>query len=452
MLGDGAGLATFYARGDTLAYHFLFLPACRLVAPLAGILPGGDAADPIEATRVLSAVAAGVGAGATWLLTRELGAGALAGLLATLLVALSPAAAFFGTTVEVHALHYGVVALAAWLTLRLPWRVPAVALPLAAGLFGLAFWAHQLALLLGPGWILLCQLGRERVARPFAARTLLLVAGPALLLGALAASALASYVRYGSPLPSAGEEADILRDFARPPGAWRFLWDGWLFPLALLVPAAAAGLWRGGGVPRVRLALGLSCAFPLAFLVSWGVSEYGGYALGHAPFLACLAALALGSSPRGLALGALLVLIQAGLGIWNVRSFDRGWDVNERVELVREHLGGGVFAATVDNAPAVAAYFPLTEVYLWEAVARASEAGLSEEEIVATLIAQARQYVEQLGRVVLDLGFETQHDRGPIAQRLPYFEPLAHALARELRTTRIEHPHWPLLIVEPRLD
>ena len=451
MLGDGAGLATFYARGDLLAYHFLYLPACRLVAPLAALVPepallGG--ADPIEATRWLSAVAAGLGCAFTWLLARELGAGRRGAAFGTLLVAFSPAVVFFGTTVEVHSLHFATVALGAWLTLRLPWRHPA-ALPLAAALYALAFWGHQLALLLGPGWMVLCQLGRRRVGRPWTTRGLLLGVGPTLLAGALVASLLASVLRFGTPSLAGAEELDILTVFARPPEAHRFGWDGWLRPLAALLPAALLGALAGGIESLVRRGLLLLVGLPTAFLFAWGVAEYGGYTLGHIPFLGVLAAFAWGGGGnRRLVVGAVLVLAQGTAAVWTVRSFDRGWDVHERVDLVRRNVGTGLFARTVDNAPSMEVYLPVTEVDLWAGVLLARDQGLDVAATVQVLLDQARAGVAEYGRVVYDLGCETQLDRGPARKRQAYFGPLAEALQAEFATRRVEHDHWPLLVVE----
>ena len=448
MLSDGAGLATFFARGELLTYHFLFLPACRLVAPLAILVPGED---PIEAPRLLSAVAAGIGCGFTWLLARALGAPRFGAAIGTLLATAAPAVVFFGTTVEVHSLHFATVAGGAWVTLSLPWGRLGVALPVAAALFGLLFWAHQISILLGPGWIALCQLGRARIGRPLATRTLLVGIGPVFLAAAAVASALAAALRHGTAFPSAGEELRILREFVRPDGAWRFAWDGWLLPLAVLVPAACLGIARGDLEPGARRALLLCIVFPLVFLVAWGVAEYGGYALGHAPFLACFAALAFPrATPRAITIAVLLFLTQAVLAAQKVHAFDRRWDPDERIELAREHLQGGVFVATVNNAPQLEVYFPATEVLLWEGVDRANRDGFSTLQIIELMKLQAHEHVQGFGRVLFDLAFETQDFPGAGPMMRPFAEPLARALEAEFKTTRIEHPDWPMLIVEPR--
>jgi hypothetical protein len=444
MLGDGAGLATFYARGDRVAYHFLFLPACRLVAPLAFW-----SSDPIEPTRLVSALAYGAGAAFAFLLARDLGAARASALAAALLLASTPAALFFGTTVEVHALHLATVGGAAWLVLRLPWRRPALALPGAAALLALAFWAHQLAVLLLPGWLAWCAFAARRAGRALSPRFVLGVAAPAFFAGLLAASALANRLRHGSFVPSADHELSILSQFARPEGAWRFAWDGWLRPLAFLLPAALAGFARGGFEPGARRALALLIGLPTLFLFAWGVSEYGGYTLGHAAFLAVLAARAL---PRTKVLLAALplVLLLGSLALNDVRQHGRGFAVADRVELVRRHLAGGTFLATVDNAPSLTIYLPgATEVSAGDVLTHAAAEGLAPEATVSALLANARAELERGGRLLVDLGFETQRERAPIQARLPVLEPLVTALCAEFPTTRVDDPCWPLLIVEP---
>ncbi len=447
MLGDGAGLATFFARGDSYAHHFLYLPACRFVA----VFTPGD--DPIGPAKLLSALAAGVGIGLTYLAARAFGAARFGALTATLLLALAPGLVFFGTTVEVHALHFLAVSLAAWAMLGLPWRRPAVALPLAGALAGVCFWGHQLSVLLGPGWVYVAQLARSRRAEPFATRTLLLVVGPVLLLGILASSALANYLRAGSLLPSASEELGILTAFQRPPEAMMFFWDGWLLPLALLLPLAGFAFAMGEMERRAQRALFVLILLPTAFLFWWGVSERGGYVLGHAPFLVALCALAFREvTKRAVALAATMLVVQGAASWWFVTDWDRGWKVEERVELVREHLGEeGLFVAAVDNAPSIEIYLPgVREVSLWDTVGRAYTEEMSPREFVDWYLPQVRTLLATTGGALVELGFEGQEDRSIVAARLEYYRPLVAALREEYATKRIEHPWWPMLWVERR--
>ncbi|MCZ6596788.1 MAG: glycosyltransferase family 39 protein, partial [Planctomycetota bacterium] len=328
MLGDGAGLATMYAHGESFAHHLLYLPACRLVSV---VMAGGD---PIAPTRFLSVLAAGLGCSFTWLLTRALGAPRPGALAASLLLGLSPGLWFFGTTVEVHALHFLAVALAAWGVLVAPWERTALALALTCVLFALAFLAHQLVVLLAPGWLLLVHHARARRAEAFPPRTLLLVVAPSLAAAVLAALAISNLARTGSLLFSAEHELGFLAAFQRP---WHagWMWSDGVLPLLFLIPAAAwAALKAKSSAAHALLALILA---PIAFLSWWGVPEHGGYALGHAPFLAALAAFAFPSDIRRAALiAAPLVAVQAFAAHATIAAFDTGWKVEERVAQVRD--------------------------------------------------------------------------------------------------------------------
>jgi hypothetical protein len=452
MLIDGAGLATFFGRGDRLAHHFLYLPACRAVAPLARLVRPED---PIEATRILSAVAFGVGTAFTFLFVRELGQrwSARAVAFGTFLVALSPAALFFATTVEVHALNYATVAFAAWATLRLPWARSGAATAGSAGLFGLVFWAHQIDLLLGPGWVLLCAHAARRAGRPLSRRALVLGVGPALLGGAVAASAVANWLKTGSMLPSADDELGILTAFLRPPEAWRFGWDGWLAPLALVVPFALFGFVRGfldaGDTGERGMLVGLATLVfvPTAFLFAWGVSEHGGYALGHAPFLAAL--VTAGATRVNARLADLALAAQAALALALVLTVGRGFDVDARAELVRAHLAGATFVATAPNAPSITLYIPdAFEVVADDVMLRGHELGLSDADVIALVLASARAELARTGRLVFDLGYQTQADRTTVKRRMLVLEPVREALEAEFKTTRVDDESWPLLIVE----
>src|SRR6185436_16334727 len=98
-------------------------------------------------------------------------------LVALALLVLAPSLWFFGTTVEIHALHFGCVALVAAVTLLAPWRRPALALALTALAFPLLYWSHQAAFMLGPGWVLLVQYARSRHGTRYSWRALLLGVG-----------------------------------------------------------------------------------------------------------------------------------------------------------------------------------------------------------------------------------------------------------------------------------
>jgi hypothetical protein len=332
----------------------------------------------------------------------------------------------------------------------LPWRRPVLATALASALFGLVFWAHQIDILLGPGWVLLCGLAARRAGRSLSRRALVLGVGPALLAGAVLASALSNWLLTGSPLPSAENEVGILVAFTRPPEAAWFWWEGLLRPLAMIVPFAAIGLWRGAFEPGARAMLLLNVLVPTAFLFAWGVAEHGGYVLGQAPYLVAAAAAGFEALRRRIpdVLLSFALLPQIVLGN-EARELGRGFDVDDRAALVARYLEGGTFIATAPNAPSITLYIPGAFEFATDAaLVRALEDGTPADEVVAILLDAARAELQRTGRLVFDLGCETQLDRAPIRERMVVLGPLREALEREFKTTRIDDRFWPLLVVE----
>jgi len=64
------------------------------------------------------------------------------------------------------------------------------------------------------------------------------------------------------------------------------------------------------------------------------------------------------------------------------------------------------------------------------------------------LLEAARGELARTGRLVFDLGYETQRDRASIRRRAEILDPLREALEREFTTRRVHDRDWPLLIVE----
>src|SRR5262245_12190583 len=180
--GDGRLVAEWTVTLDVSErYHnALYMPAawlCNALLP-RGLLAAAD--DPLALAKSLSAASAGVGAAFSYLCCRVLGSKRWAGVAGTALFCVSPGLWFFGSAIEVHAQHFAVVAFCACATLVLPWQRPVLAMALAWSVFVVASLSHQTAPLLGPGWILLVQIARRRVAPAFSVKALLAV-GAALL-------------------------------------------------------------------------------------------------------------------------------------------------------------------------------------------------------------------------------------------------------------------------------
>ncbi len=449
--GDGPGLARMHASGSTGYYHLLYLPACDVLEGAFGL------ADPFGALRLLSILPAALGAGLVYLVARACAAPPIGALLALALLVLAPSLWFFGTTVEIHTLHFGTVALVALLTLLAPWRRPRLALALVALAFPLLYWTHQAAFTLGPGWVLLVQFARARHGTRFSWKGLVFGVGPALL-GALLAGVLVSYlVRLGSlaavwqdvreQLELQSGQANLLA--TRP--VWR---DEWLLPLGVLVPLAALGL---ASLRRERLllaTLSVLVLVPTAFFLWWGVYEMGGYFLGSAPFVVVAVARLFGRGGRAsLALALVLVVVQGAFGWSRLRAYDQGFDPAKRTELVRAALGErGLLVTTTDAVPSIEYSLPdvkqVSLIGLISAACQQERALLSSEQMVEHARRMLAPRFRRNERIALELGYKRRSGE----EEIPEFRLGLEAIERDLRARyevrEIDDPYWPLLVLE----
>lgn len=454
--GDGPGLATMHALGTgERYYHLLYLPACDLVQRVLGL------ADPFLAPRLLSIVPAALGLGLCHVVLRATGARAPAALVALALLALAPSLWFFGTTVEIHALHFAMVAFVAAVTLLAPWRRPALALLLVAAAFPLLYWSHQASFTLGPGWVLLVQYARARHGRRFSSRALVLGVGPLLLAALLAAVGVSYLVRFGS-LATAWQDVraqialqDVQGGIGTSGSTWR---DEWLLPLGVLVPLAALGFAHLRREPLLAAATAALLLVPAAFFLWWGVTEMGGYFLGSAPFL-LVPVTRLFAAPRrnglrlSLALALVLVACQGWLGATRKAAFDEGWDPARRVELVREALDEqGLLVTSVDFAPNIACTLPRVKEFSLTVMLR--NACAREQRLLgpAELRAHAQRILPPLfrrhARIVVEVGYARAREE----ELIPAFRLGLAAIEEMLReqyvVRAIDDPYWPLLVLE----
>jgi hypothetical protein len=442
FFGDGAMLADWVAMPERAypGYHnVLYVPAARC---FAAALPG----NPIAAAQALSVVSAALGVAFAYLGCRRLGATRGAGVFGTLLLAFSPALWFFGSAVEVHALHFAVVAACAWVTLAAPWRRPVLATMLTAAVFWIPYLTHQSAPVLGPGWVLLVQCARARRAAPFRLWTLVGI-------GVVLLAALGFGHMSGNWLRGHGFALD-LQFVTTTVGGWRrefgpdIVWEGFLGPLFLLVPVAVAALcWRGVD-PWLRLAA-LALLVPgVGCVLWWGIPERGGYLLGQS--LACAflaAALATRLSGR-LAVTAAVILVagQAWAGFRFVRDFDReGFQIADRVERVRRHLGShGVLLSANDNAPNVKIWLPGVEELNMLVSMR-------PDRPVADWFAETYPLLPRFVQgnpFLLDTSYRLRPDFGGRIRE--GVEMVEQAIRRDYRVRELDHPSWPMWLVEPR--
>jgi hypothetical protein len=457
MTGDGASLSNyFFFPGAGADYpHLLYVPATKLAGVLLGWIPSSD---PILAPKLLSAICVALGCAATVLIARALGAGRAGSVFAALLVGVSPHAWFFGTTVEVHALHFAIVAWCGVATLLAPWDRPGLATLSTALLVPLLFLSHQTGALLGLGWVGLAQVGCARRGVPLPLGRLLLgVAVPyaAAMVGALL---LVGWVQTGTLALSTGAQGDYIGSFYTGQRLLRAVVEGWLVPLGLLIPLGLFGFLRRPPVPWSRAAVGALLVPQLLFVLAWGVLERGGYFLSTSPFAAGLGVCAIGTLGRGglaLRVCAVLALVLQGYGARDlIRAFDTGYEPAARVAHVEASLGDGArILSAHPAAPRIELYTDAaTELPLGPGIADAFTRGVSPEasaELSEVLLAGLLQE----GPLALDLSYRGDFERPETDERAPYLDALERLLADRFVTRLHDHPSWPLLeIVELRRD
>jgi len=330
VYGDGPQLIDAFLFLRNLWMHVLYIPAARV---LGLFWWGADPVDPLRATSILGAAA---GVSGTYLLARWFGCEPVRALLAALLAATVPAVTFFATTIEVHALHFGTVALAAWALTRVPWNDPRIAVALSSALVPLLYLTHKSGVLLAPGWLALALLVRHRAGRAPDVRTALLL-GTGIALAFLGSLALSSAL-----LPdrnSIGGTLDFIAHFQRTAPAG-FLHEAVLVGLAALTPLALLGALR---VSRAELLVLAAFLLPLFGFFCWyGEATRGGYFASAIPFLAVLAARALPAGIGGIGLATVALGLQAFVSARQARDYasEFSWeDRRARCAAVRSVLG-----------------------------------------------------------------------------------------------------------------
>ena len=443
---DGPQLATVFALvPDSVHWQVLYLPVARL---LERVVAFGDVFEPL---RVLSAAGCGVGVGASYLLVRGFGIARRFALAAAVFVAVSRYAWFFGTSIEVHGVHFGVVAMAACATLYAPWKRPALALAIAAFVFPWTWTSHGTAVLLGPGWVALVGYARARVAAPFRMRTLLLVVGPILLAALLA---LMIPIRSWWTATTGGQsdlEWNIIVAYAENADRSKFLWEGLGRPLALALPLVVFGV-----VLRARTALGWTLLTWLVpgtlFLIWWGVPEDGGYFLGHAPFHAVAVGVAFAAlSRRSMILVPGLIFLQ-GASTWaGIRHFDSTLHPDDRAELAIEAVGEtGCVGKIAYMAPDLTLWLPAsTEVDLTGRLREGFDGSRSAREL-ASAVADLLDVTLLSSPVALDISYTAERWDLAGDAFLAFIDEFVDALLERFEVQRKSRGGWTFAVLSDR--
>lgn len=424
--GDAALLVQAFLRYlDGLGQwgHVLYLPTAKLLDSVLAL------ESPVEALRLLSSLGAAASAGCVYLLARLWGARAPSSVVATLLFAFAPGPWFFGTTVEVHALHTACVGVCTLVALLAPWRRGLAAALLVSAAIPLLFLSHQSGILLGPGFVLLARWGRlQSGARAFSPFELWLVLAPLFLASLVGAIALAAGWLDSSIPMFLGGTGDTVQTFQSVLDL-DAVWGGWLVPLGAITPlflwALVSRRLRGAGLVAL---LGLLVP-PFLFFVVWGLAERGGYAMPSAMLLAAAGALALETPLRARwAIAGALLVLQVALGWTLIRGFDEPrW--RERNELRRAGVaealpdGGALISINVHAQSIEYQLHRVHEVSLYELFATSARAGHGPAEFVGRCESLLTPFIDGSGALALDL-----EGRLFVAEKAPHLLPLAEGL------------------------
>lgn len=275
-----------------LHYHAAYVP---IAEGLAALHPAHRGYPGYLLASSLPVVAAGAFG---YLTSRHLGAGRVASAAGWLLFTLAPFCAFFGTVVEVHALHLGGVALALFGSVASRHITSdRVYLGVQAALFLPIAASHTTSLFLIPGWALWQSTAIARDRPAIAARL-----GRARLFAASSVAALAAWcaclaaIEVSWSLNGMGSStaymAGTVQEHVKP-FALHYLLEEWVTPLGWAAPflalVAVVSAWprrRGPEWDLTRIALVATVPALIGFNV-WNVRfNEGGYLCGVAPFFA----------------------------------------------------------------------------------------------------------------------------------------------------------------------
>ncbi|MEZ5979589.1 MAG: hypothetical protein R3F34_15430 [Planctomycetota bacterium] len=360
LYDDGPKMASFVSMELGLWYHVLLVPVGVWVKHAMGVEEG------VAPLMWVSSVSGALTVGATFAFLRLVGVARRTALVVAASLMLSPALWFHSTTVEVHGLHAGVMALGALWIAVLPWSRGSVGFALSVVLaslpVGLAVLAHRSGLAAGAGWLALAHLVavRRGVRRPW--WTWIALVGPLFLAVGLFANEYGAWIVGGEAVPGAGAGSSAI-------GVWRvFLLGGnplvefvldWVVAWPVLALGAMLLALRRDSLRRSGYVVLAAGALPLAiFSASVGLLSLGGYGLAATPFVALAAAYglepvleSLGARRLALALAA-VALVHVSIAraqMLDGRRVELARIGAERVREARELLPDGGFFLSADS-------------------------------------------------------------------------------------------------------
>ena len=454
LWGDGFSLYQGMHEADGLKRYGLHVAYTSLARAVQALVHG---LSDDQALHTVSAVAGALGSASTFLLARSMGAQRTGALIATALVATTPAVWFFATAIEVHTVHMAAVGLFAWVTWHLPWHRPTWALLATAVLLALLPATHLSAPLLGPPWVLLVALARgKRLGRAPDLRWTAMAGG-------VLALAMASGLWVVQRLRTAGVDPLALESVQRqiddfPGGSgWHWWRDEIGNGLYLLVPFALMGLWSLRKRRWLVALIVFTCSTQLAFHAWWGVPNLGGYFVVLAPALG--AATAAGwehwrmGSRSFAAAGWLLVLAllpaawrTAQKGAASAMATYELVDRNERTSQVRRAIGDeGVLISFDAGMQSITRILPgVREVSLTfygsKLVATPRDSAVVVAEVLQLLEGQEW---DESSTIAWDASYRPFLPHAPLLAK--HMLALESALVERYEVDELPHPHWPML-------
>jgi hypothetical protein len=439
VYGDGPQLIeTFLFQGE-LWMHVLYIPAARLLAWLPG-------SSPLGALRWSSILGGAVGVAGVYLLARAFGARPGRAVLASLLAATTPAVWFFSTTIEVHALHFGVVSLSSYIVARTSWNRSWLSLLATVAPVPLLYLTHRSGALLAPGWLALALHVRERQTGERTRWTSFF-----LVAGSIALVMLASMLLGAALVParnSLGGTLDFLSQY-RQGFSLGFFREALLLGLGCLLPLAVFGVGRTS--KQQLLVLGAFLLPSLAFFTWYGEANNGGYFVSIVPFLAVLAERALPSGRAAIPAALVAIAIQATLSLGMIASHARQFSWEDRVAraaLVRDAIGesGTVVSFEPTNQPITLDLPGIRELNRRSEFMKAAARGVDPVDSARGTMEYLRYLAgKRPGRILLDLGLERRVRNDSRLE--PRLREIENAAALEFGPIRGADSRFPMVIV-----
>jgi hypothetical protein len=347
--GDANLFLLWIEGGRWKHWHALYMPLAHGLHRSLGGLWGDD---PETTLFLLSAVPAALSALLAFGSARLLGVGRAPAAGAAALLGIAPAVLFYGTALEVHALHLLGVSLAVRVAVRRGVRDGwAGVAPLVPLLFALAVWTHVTAVAAAPALAALALLGSGRWRWPRG--------GTAVVLACIGVVLVPVFTTAdGALMTDLGAQGVV---GTRSWSPHRFLHDG-LVQVGVLAVAALGAFGARTALPdsarpATRWALAALIVPLVLFVPAFPYYEHGAYYFVSLPALALCAAVGLARlRPATLALALAIGLpLQGALAVREWRAWEVGYPERHWVEPMRAEMGdaGFLLTLTVDERKAV---------------------------------------------------------------------------------------------------